>query len=183
MEVVELANLLAGFGTLAGAALVFVQLRIGNRQDVQRQVSEYNSRYMEIAARLPYEIFVSNQSLEEACRTFGKDYVTRAIYDYMLLCEEQANLIWDQLGVDLFGGASGKGAVSQFFRFRDPGIWRQAHEEWRSGIVGNLSRPALRDGFHEVISRLDSAGLTKDFENLRKHLGRENGPTGNPLRG
>ncbi len=181
MKVVELANLLAGFGTLAGAALVFVQLRIGNRQDVQRQVSEYNSRYMEIAARLPYEIFVSNQSLEQACQACGKGQVTRAIYDYMLLCEEQANLIMDQLGVDLFEDKPGRGALIQFLRFRDPEIWRQAREEWRSGISGNLTRSAPRDGFQEVISRLDAAGMRDDFENLREYLRRQDVLDGNPL--
>ena len=170
MQVVEIANLLAGFGTLAGAVLVFVQLRIGNRQDVQRQVSEYNSRYMEIVNRLPYEIFVSNLSLEDACATSDTNIVMRAIYDYMLLCEEQTTLLEDQLGVGLFDTASGQGALNQFFRFRDPAMWRQAHDEWREGVEGNLRRAAFRDGFQQIIERLENAGYTDEFSAVRKRI-------------
>ena len=59
---IEDINLLAVLGTIGSIGFLIAQLRQSVNQEVRELIAEYNTRYLAIVARIPYEILVENKS-------------------------------------------------------------------------------------------------------------------------
>lgn len=176
MDITVVIDNLASTATFVGAVLVFLQLRIGDRQEAQSLVADYNARYMGIARDIPLGVFTKDLSLAELGvdpSDSSNDFM-RAIYEYMLLCEEQANFARSRIRNDVLlenpAGLSMRSRLTAVFRLRNDRVWAEAWAEWRDGMISNMKRRAFRDGAERVIADLQSAGLGDDFAFVRRLL-------------
>lgn len=170
-------ELLTGLATLTSIGFVIVQLRQSVNQEIRELIAEYNTRYIEIAARIPYEILVENKTLDEL-HNGDQDRiqsVRRAFYDYFLLCEEQIALVNERTHRD--SARSTKGIRVGLARLtRDVSVWARAADEWEAGMVSNFRRHATRELFNTICDQLDEHDKTgsseaqqnRSFTNLRE---------------
>lgn len=170
-------ELLTGLATLTSIGFVILQLRQSVNQEVRELIAEYNSRYNHLAARIPYEILVENKTLGEL-QNADQDSIrsiSRAFYDYFLLCEEQIALVNER--THRSSSRSTKGARVILARLtRDVSVWTRAADEWEAGMVSNFRRHATRELFNTICDQLDEhektesseAQQSRSFSNLRE---------------
>jgi hypothetical protein len=170
-------ELLTGLATLTSIGFVIIQLRQSVNQEVRELIAEYNTRYIEIAARIPYEILVENKTLDELHHGDQDriQSVRRAFYDYFLLCEEQIALVNERTHRDSARSTKGMRVVLARLT-RDVSVWIRAADEWEAGMVSNFRRRATRDLFKTICDQLDEHGeneshgrqQSRSFSNLRE---------------
>ena len=168
MDLNSLFDHLIGPAALVSVVFVLLQLRQNANQEIRSLIAEYNSRYLEVSGRIPYEILVENKSIEHLPGS-TKSLVKRAFYDYFLLCEEQITLT---NGLT-FKRNKIRGPLSRVgtkLQIRDVKVWEQAEREWIDGIVANFKIDAFKNAFHEISGQLNTNNPEACFKALRRTL-------------
>ena len=173
-------NLLAVLGTIVSIGFLIAQLRQSVNQEVRELIAEYNTRYLAIVARIPYEILVENKSFEELVddESFDRREITRALYDYFLLCEEQLRLANDRTHRDLRGPWRAI-RVSGAFIVRDVTVWNKAVDEWIDGMRENFRRNAIGEVFEKTSNSLRKIEKTESDEPQSSYATNENSSAAN----
>ena len=128
-------------------------------------------RYLQVAARIPYEILVEN--VEFGSLSVEKQADTkRALYDYFLLCEEQLTLVNGRT----FERNSFMHLLSRLgtrVQIRDVRVWEQAEREWLEGIAYNFERRAMKEEFEKVSRLLEPKNPEEAFKAIRRNIPNE----------
>ena len=136
MNLSSVTDHLAGPAAFVSVIFVLAQLRQNANQEIRQLIAQYNMRYLQVAARIPYEILVEN--VEFGSLSVEKQADTkRALYDYFLLCEEQLTLVNGRT----FERNSFMHLLSRLgtrVQIRDVRVWEQAEREWLEGIAYNF---------------------------------------------
>lgn len=162
-------GLFAAIGTIGSVGFVIAQLRQSVNQEVRELIAQYNMRYLEVAARIPYEILVEDAPLSKlrSDASIDEKEIYRALYDYFLLCEEQIRLVNERTHEDLNGlNRSIRLGVSMLIR--DVRVWRNAISEWEDGMKDNFRRSAIREAFEHISKTLEDHGDDQPFSYIRK---------------
>jgi hypothetical protein len=170
-------NLLAALGTIVSIGFLIAQLRQTVNQEVRELIAEYNTRYLAIVARIPYEILVENKSFEELVddESFDRREITRALYDYFLLCEEQLRLANERTHRDLRGPWRAI-RVSGALIVRDVTVWNKAVDEWIAGMRENFKRNAISEVFDKTSNSLRRIEKSELAELNSSYATNENSP-------
>jgi len=168
MNLSSIFDHLAGPAAFVSVIFVLAQLRQNVNQEIRQLIAQYNMRYLEVAARIPYEILVENIEFESLPVEKQAD-TKRALYDYFLLCEEQLTLVNGQT----FKERKFLGPMSQlanFVQIRDVRVWEQAEREWIEGIEENFKRLAIENAFHDVSQQLRPHQPEDAFTHIRDNI-------------
>ena len=168
MNLSSVTDHLAGPAAFVSVIFVLAQLRQNVNQEIRQLIAQYNMRYLEVAARIPYEILVENMDFESLPVEKQAD-TKRALYDYFLLCEEQLTLINGRT----FERNSFLHHLSRLgtrFHIRDVGVWEQAEHEWIEGIACNFERRALKEEFEKVSRLLKPKDPETCFKAIRDNI-------------
>jgi hypothetical protein len=168
-------NVLAALGTIVSIGFLIAQLRQSVNQEVRELIAEYNTRYLAIVARIPYEILVENKSFEELVddESFDRRETTRALYDYFLLCEEQLRLANERTHRDLRGPWRAI-RVGGALIVRDVTVWNKAVDEWIDGMCENFKRNAISEVFEKTSNSLRKIEKTDSTELRSSHSSKDN---------
>jgi SAM-dependent MidA family methyltransferase len=171
MNLSSVTDHLVGPAAFASVIFVLAQLRQSVNQEIRQLIAEYNMRYLQIAARIPYEILVENIDFDSLPVEKQAD-TKRALYDYFLLCEEQLTLVNGRT----FKRNSFMHRLSRLgtrVQIRDVRVWEQAEREWIDGINENIKRIAIQDAFHDISRRLKPDRPEDAFTTIRKNISSE----------
>ena len=162
---IEDINLLAVLGTIGSIGFLIAQLRQSVNQEVRELIAEYNTRYLAIVARIPYEILVENKSFVDLERdpSINRQDIRRALYDYFLLCEEQLRLANERTFRDL-SNPSRSIRIGLAIVFRDVKVWEKAIDEWVAGMEDNFERIAILEIFKLTTDSLRRNRQPKAFQ-------------------
>jgi hypothetical protein len=168
MDIRSVSDHLVGPAAFASVIFVLAQLRQNVNQEIRQMIAEYNMRYLEVAARIPYEILVEDRSIE-SLPVEKQAGAKRALYDYFLLCDEQLNLVNGRTlkGNNLLRRLSRLGT---WIQIRDVRVWEQAEAEWIAGITDNFEKRAVTDVFTEVNTQLSSRSSKEYFSAIRENV-------------
>jgi len=147
---------------------LIAQLRQSVNQEIRELIAEYNTRYLKIAERIPYEILVEN-CVPEHFSDVEKKALKRTLYDYFVLCEEQFTLLNDQT----FRQNGLRGTLSRigsFMRIRDVSVWQKAETEWVDGITNLMERTAIRTEFNILSQSLNRHTSNTPFQMTRRYM-------------
>jgi len=168
MNLSSVTDHLAGPAAFVSVIFVLAQLRQNVNQEIRQLIAQYNMRYLEVAARIPYEILVENIEFESLPVEKRAD-TKRALYDYFLLCEEQLTLVNGRT----FKARKFLGPMSQlanFVQIRDVRVWEQAEREWIEGIAYNFKRRAMKEEFEKVSRLLKPKDPETCFKAIRDNI-------------
>ena len=171
MNLSSVTDHLAGPAAFVSVIFVLAQLRQNANQEIRQLIAQYNMRYLQVAARIPYEILVEN--VEFGSLSVEKQADTkRALYDYFLLCEEQLTLVNGRT----FERNSFMHLLSRLgtrVQIRDVRVWEQAEREWLEGIAYNFERRAMKEEFEKVSRLLEPKNPEEAFKAIRRNIPNE----------
>jgi|LakMenE18May11ns_1017448.scaffolds.fasta_scaffold9947950_2 hypothetical protein len=165
MANIEDINMLAVLGTIGSIGFLIAQLRQSVNQEVRELIAEYNTRYLAIVARIPYEILVENKSFVdlESDQSINRQDIRRALYDYFLLCEEQLRLANERTFRNLHNPRRSI-RIGLAIVFRDVKVWEKAMDEWVAGMEDNFERTAILEIFKLTTDSLRRNHRSKTFQ-------------------
>jgi hypothetical protein len=168
MDIRSVSDHLVGPAAFASVIFVLAQLRQNVNQEIREMIAEYNMRYLEVAARIPYEILVEDRSIE-SLPVEKQAGAKRVLYDYFLLCDEQLNLVNGRTfkGNNLLRRLSRLGT---WIQIRDVRVWEQAEAEWIEGITDNFRKQAFGHVFTEVSTQLRSSSPKQYFSAIHDNV-------------
>jgi len=171
MNLGSVTDHLAGPAAFVSVIFVLAQLRQSANQEIRQLIAQYNMRYLEVTARIPYEILVENIEFESLPVEKQAD-TKRALYDYFLLCEEQLTLVNGQT-FERSGFPHLLFRLGTWIQIRDVRVWKQAESEWIEGINENFNRLAIKKAFHDVSRQLRPHRPEAAFTHIRKNISSE----------
>lgn len=164
MENSLIVDLLTSIATLASIVFVIIQLRQSVNQEVRELIAEYNTRFLEVASRIPYPVLVENKRIQELQNLPDDEIekIKRAFFDYFLLCEEQLMLLKERTRPRPV--STSQQIKNAFTRLvRDVEMWNRAGQEWKDGIISNFNRHACNEIFSEIRLNLIKNGDDEPF--------------------